>query len=174
MVCLRSFSRTICYCLGSAVGSDEERAFSDETAAAILARHFRIQFKFCPTGNKVHPELSFRLSPKPVLTLRPRVTPHCQAAIDHYHQEIDGLVSAGIVPMITLLHFTHPLWLEDRGGFEDVSSPQAFLAFSRRMYAEYGGKVRQNWKTRDMGEGMRGARAGRDRRFLVYCIYRFR
>ncbi|CAN0094528.1 unnamed protein product [Ectocarpus sp. 6 AP-2014] len=43
--------------------------------------------------------------------------------------------------MVTLLHFTHPLWLEDRGGFEDGASPAAFVAFSRRMYREYGGKV---------------------------------
>ncbi|CAN0040737.1 unnamed protein product, partial [Ectocarpus sp. 4 AP-2014] len=64
-----------------------------------------------------------------------------QAAIDHYHEEIDLLLAGGIVPMVTLLHFTHPLWLEDRGGFEDSASPAAFVAFSRRMYREYGGKV---------------------------------
>lgn len=64
-----------------------------------------------------------------------------QAAISHYHTEIDGLLSAGIVPMVTLLHFTHPLWLEDMGGFESDEAPAAFLAFARRMYAEYGGKV---------------------------------
>ncbi|CAN0057143.1 unnamed protein product, partial [Ectocarpus sp. 13 AM-2016] len=62
-------------------------------------------------------------------------------AIDHYHEEIDLLLAGGIVPMVTLLHFTHPLWLEDRGGFEDSASPAAFVAFSRRMYREYGGKV---------------------------------
>ena len=64
-----------------------------------------------------------------------------QAAISHYHTEIDGLLGAGIIPMVTLLHFTHPLWLEDMGGFESDESPAAFLAFARRMYAEYGGKV---------------------------------
>lgn len=65
-----------------------------------------------------------------------------QASIDHYHAEIDGLLAAGIVPMVTLLHFTHPLWLEERGGFEDDGAPAAFLSFARRMYQEYGGKVR--------------------------------
>ena len=43
--------------------------------------------------------------------------------------------------MVTLLHFTHPLWLEDKGGFLDDGAPGAFLNFARRMYAEYGGKV---------------------------------
>lgn len=46
--------------------------------------------------------------------------------------------------MVTLLHFTHPLWLEDKGGFENDSSPDAFVTFARRMYREYGGKVRRN------------------------------
>lgn len=43
--------------------------------------------------------------------------------------------------MVTLLHFTHPLWLEDRGGFESEDAPAAFLAFARRVYREFGGKV---------------------------------
>lgn len=43
--------------------------------------------------------------------------------------------------MVTLLHFTHPIWLEDQGGFENDSSIAAFVKFSRRMYAEYGNKV---------------------------------
>lgn len=64
-----------------------------------------------------------------------------QIAIDHYHEELDGLLSAGIEPMVTLLHFTHPLWLEDKGGFENDAAPAAFVAFARRMYTEYGGKV---------------------------------
>ncbi|CAN0419467.1 unnamed protein product, partial [Scytosiphon promiscuus] len=64
-----------------------------------------------------------------------------QAAIDHYHEEIDGLLAAGIVPMVTLLHFTHPMWFEDKGGFECDDSPSHFVAFARRMYREYGGKV---------------------------------
>lgn len=65
-----------------------------------------------------------------------------QAAIEHYHQEIDGLIMAGIKPMVTLLHFTHPLWLDDEGGFENESAIPAFVKFSRRVYAEYGHKVR--------------------------------
>jgi len=73
-----------------------------------------------------------------------------QAAIDHYHKEIDGLLAAGIVPMATLLHFTHPLWLEDRGGFENDEAPAAFLAFARRVYQEFGGKVR--WRASRQAE----------------------
>lgn len=79
-----------------------------------------------------------------ILCTQPRYTSIFakQAAIDHYHAEIDGLLAAGIVPMVTLLHFTHPLWLEERGGFEDDGAPAAFLTFARKMYQEYGGKVR--------------------------------
>lgn len=59
----------------------------------------------------------------------------------HYHEELDRLLAAGIEPMVTLLHFTHPLWLEAKGGFESDAAPVAFLKFARRMYAEYGTKV---------------------------------
>lgn len=36
-----------------------------------------------------------------------------QQALDHYGQVIDGLVAAGIRPMITIHHFSSPLWVDD-------------------------------------------------------------
>lgn len=55
--------------------------------------------------------------------------------------------------MVTLLHFTHPLWLEDKGGFANDVAPEAFVKFSRRMYAEYGGKVREKEEGREKEKG---------------------
>ena len=62
-------------------------------------------------------------------------------AIAHYHRCIDGLLEAGITPMLTLHHFTHPLWFEERGGFADAANIPTFVAFSERMFREYGDKV---------------------------------
>lgn len=99
-----------------------------------------------PILSSTHPDAPYH--PYPTLTTHPALSfpsndtfATKQAAIDHYHEEIDGLLAAGIVPMVTLLHFTHPLWFEDRGGFERDDSPACFVAFARRMYQEYGGKV---------------------------------
>lgn len=47
------------------------------------------------------------------------------AAIDRYRAMLRALRQRGIEPMITLHHFTNPLWLEERGGWEhtDVVVP---------------------------------------------------
>lgn len=68
------------------------------------------------------------------------------AAIAHYHELIDALAEAGIVPMITLFHFSLPAWFEERGGFEQATNVPAFVAFAQRAFAEYGPKC-QLWCT---------------------------
>ncbi len=62
-------------------------------------------------------------------------------AIDHYHQMIDALIAAGITPMVTLHHFTNPLWFEDIGGFEHEENIAHFVSFAQRMFTEFGAKV---------------------------------
>jgi beta-glucosidase len=50
------------------------------------------------------------------------------AAWQHYADEVTQLRAAGIEPVVTLLHFTLPLWLADRGG---VTSPDFPARFGR-------------------------------------------
>ena len=69
-----------------------------------------------------------------------------EATIAHYHDMIDALIAAGIQPMITLHHFTNPLWFEDKGGFEPEENIELFVRFSKRMFEEYGSKVKR-WCT---------------------------
>lgn len=38
-------------------------------------------------------------------------------ALQHYRHELQELVSAGIRPLVTLHHFSNPLWLEDAGAW---------------------------------------------------------
>lgn len=64
-----------------------------------------------------------------------------QGAIDHYHEVIDALLEAEIEPMITLHHFTHPLWFEDLGGFEHEDNVSRFAGFAKRVFQEYGDRV---------------------------------
>lgn len=63
-------------------------------------------------------------------------------AIQHYHKELDILIANGIEPMVTLLHFTHPLWFDQLGAFEHEANNEHFIRFSRAMYAQYGNKVK--------------------------------
>ncbi len=39
------------------------------------------------------------------------------AAVDHYHQVLASLRRHRLTPIVTLHHFTNPLWIEDRGGW---------------------------------------------------------
>ena len=53
------------------------------------------------------------------------------AAIDRYRELLDGLRRRGMAPMVTLHHFTNPLWLEDRGGWENPEVVTRFQHYVR-------------------------------------------
>jgi beta-glucosidase len=63
------------------------------------------------------------------------------AAWNHYREEVDRLREAGIIPMVTLLHFTLPAWLAQRGGLTAPDFGQAFGKFSGEAAARFGEKV---------------------------------
>ncbi len=83
---------------------------------------------------------SYRLS-LPWSRLEPEPGVFDEDAIEHYHDLIDALLAAGIEPMLTLHHFTHPQWFEERGGFLERSNIPTFVAFCERMFQEYRPKV---------------------------------
>jgi beta-glucosidase len=53
-------------------------------------------------------------------------------ALDHYRQIVRGAVERGLLPMVTLHHFTNPLWLSEMGGWTNPKSAQFFEAFVRK------------------------------------------
>jgi beta-glucosidase len=67
-------------------------------------------------------------------------------ALRHYGDLIDDLRANGIEPMITLHHFTHPLWFERLGGFEKEENIVHFVEFSKLVHARFGDRVRY-WVT---------------------------
>ncbi len=64
-----------------------------------------------------------------------------QHALDHYSQVIDTLLEAGITPMVTLHHFTHPLWFEQKGSFEHQENLKHFVRFSKEVFSQYSDRV---------------------------------
>lgn len=60
------------------------------------------------------------------------------AAIARYRQLLEGLRARGIKPMVTLLHFTNPLWFEARGGWLHESAPGWFARFVRYTVEQLG------------------------------------
>ena len=64
-----------------------------------------------------------------------------QNALTHYSTVIDSLISKGITPMITLHHFTNPIWFEELGAFEREENIQYFVRFSQKIFEEYSDRV---------------------------------
>lgn len=56
--------------------------------------------------------------------------------------EVDALLEAGITPMITLHHFTHPLWFEEMGSFEKRENIEHFVNFCKLVFEEFSPKVK--------------------------------
>jgi beta-glucosidase len=60
------------------------------------------------------------------------------AAIEHYRDVLTELRARGMMPMVTLHHFTSPLWFAHRGGWSASGAPAAWLPFVRRVAEEVG------------------------------------
>lgn len=60
--------------------------------------------------------------------VEPRPGEWDEGAIERYRQMLRGLRARGIEPMVTLHHFTDPLWFTERGAF---LAPDAVATFSR-------------------------------------------
>ncbi|BDH56561.1 glycoside hydrolase family 1 protein [Tsukamurella sp. PLM1] len=69
-----------------------------------------------------------------------------RAGIAFYHELIDELAAVGIEPIVTLYHFDLPAALDERGGWSDRRTIDAFERYARILFDEFGGKVRY-WLT---------------------------
>lgn len=56
------------------------------------------------------------------------------AAMRHYREVCEELQSAGIQPMITLHHFTQPLWFDRSGAFEQENNIPLFVRFCENVF----------------------------------------
>jgi beta-glucosidase len=56
-----------------------------------------------------------------------------EEALDHYRHMLRGLRERGMTPMVTLHHFTDPLWLAELGGWETEAVVPLFEKFVRKV-----------------------------------------
>jgi beta-glucosidase len=81
----------------------------------------------------------------------PRVFPNGAAPVntpglDFYDALVDGLLSAGIQPFVTLNHWDVPQALQDRGGWTSRATVDAFTEFAEAVSGRLGDRVR-HWVT---------------------------
>ncbi len=65
-----------------------------------------------------------------------------EAAIDHYRKYLKSLKKRGITPVVTLFHFTLPVWFVQKGGFEKRSNVKYFVRFAKKVIDELGGDIK--------------------------------
>jgi beta-glucosidase len=56
--------------------------------------------------------------------------------IEHYRAYIQALRKRNIEPVLTLFHFSLPVWFAERGGFEKKSNIAYFLRFAKKLMTE--------------------------------------
>jgi beta-glucosidase len=61
--------------------------------------------------------------------------------IRHYRDVLGELREQGLAPMLTLHHFTSPIWFAEGGGWAAAGAPEAFLRFVRRVVDDLGDLV---------------------------------
>ncbi|HTZ09118.1 MAG TPA: family 1 glycosylhydrolase [Acidimicrobiales bacterium] len=60
------------------------------------------------------------------------------AALEHYRRMCAACHERDMVPVVTFHHFTNPLWLSRRGGWEAADAPEAFARFVERAVGALG------------------------------------
>lgn len=63
-------------------------------------------------------------------------------AIEHYKQYVHALKKRGIEPVVTLFHFTLPIWFSERGGFLERKNVKYFTRFAEKILQELGSDVK--------------------------------
>ena len=73
--------------------------------------------------------------------IEPQEGQFSEEALQHYSDEVDALLEAGITPMITLHHFAHPIWFEDKGAFEKEENITYFVRYAKKVFEKLGDRV---------------------------------
>jgi beta-glucosidase len=63
-------------------------------------------------------------------------------AIEHYRRVIADLKSKGMEPIVTLHHFTNPVWFSQKGGWTKSNLQRYFLRFVDKIVREFADQVK--------------------------------
>ena len=78
--------------------------------------------------------------------IEPRPGEIDHAALDRYREELGAIRDAGILPLVTLHHFSHPSWFAGLGGWASEHAVERFLGLVRVVVEALGDLV-TDWVT---------------------------
>jgi beta-glucosidase len=73
--------------------------------------------------------------------IEPQKGSYDEAAVQWYRRLLQYMKSKGIAPLLTLHHFTNPLWFEKTGGFAEPANIPVFLGFVEYAVRQFGDLV---------------------------------
>jgi beta-glucosidase len=73
--------------------------------------------------------------------VQPKPETWSESALQRYREMLMQLREREITPMVTLHHFTNPLWMADLGGWENEYSPQWFKTYVEKVVSSLGDLV---------------------------------
>jgi len=116
-------------------GGIENSDWSRDFSAGKACNHYNLYEKDFDLLKKLN-QNTFRLSIE-WSRIEPREGEFNKKEIEHYRRVLEALRFRGIKAMVTLHHFTLPLWFSKIGGFANKKSVFYFSRFARRVFDEY-------------------------------------
>lgn len=65
-----------------------------------------------------------------------------EVEIEHYREVLKALRERGLEPFVTLWHWTIPLWIRDKGGWEHKETIKYFLRYAEKIVDELGSEIK--------------------------------
>lgn len=116
-------------------GGIENSDWSNEFPAGRACNHYNLYEKDFDLIKKLN-QNAYRFSIE-WSRIEPKQGKFNEKEIEHYRKVLSALKSKGIKVMLTLHHFTNPLWLAEIGGWENSEVVFYFLRFAKRVFTEY-------------------------------------
>ncbi len=66
-----------------------------------------------------------------------------ESVLSHYHQELTYLKEKGISVLLTIHHFTNPMWFEKKGGFSKKENLKYYISFVELVVNSFGDLVNE-------------------------------
>jgi len=97
-----------------------------ESDAALAAQAGANAFRFSVSWSRIEPEIGH----------------YDDAAVERYVRLVDAIRALNLEPIVTLFHYTHPLWFHERTPWTTTASVDRFAAFAAVVAAAFGDRVR--------------------------------
>lgn len=119
---------------GGNLNSDWEVLFNPKAGLACdHYRRFEEDFDIAASLNQNAHRLSIEWA-----RIEPERGQFNEQEVAHYRSVLEALKKRGIKPLVTLHHFTNPLWVYKRGGWENQDTVNYFTSFVRFVVTQLG------------------------------------